>query len=250
MKAIIADRNPKTIDLLRKMLHKEYKEIEVVGYAHEYERAFNLIHGTGPDLILMEMAIAFQGTKEVLDPQSRGAIPTIFMTTNNNFDLSQLTEGIATVLLKPIESHNFKKTMNHMLNTLSVKELQNKFSVLLENVDLLSNQSKKIIIKDKETIHAIRISEVLYCEADGGYTLFHLKNHSKIIASKGLKVFSAQLERHGFYRIHHSFLVNQTHIARYNRQESILVLENGASIPVSVRKRENLEALLSNRLFL
>ena len=250
IKAIIADRDPKTIVTLRKMLHKNYADLTVDGFANNLAQTKDLVLNIQPDLLFLEADLAVQGVQGAIQSVKENELPTVFMTGSTQYALKQLSPGISESISKPICLNSLKLTMNSIMHKMMTAEIQTKFSVLLENVDILSNQSKKIIIKDKETIHIVRISEILFCEADGGYTLFHLQNGQKIIASKGLKTYSQQLENHGFYRIHHSFLVNQSHISKYNRVDSVLVLENGVTIPVSVRKKENLEALLTNRFFL
>ena len=60
------------------------------------------------------------------------------------------------------------------------------------------------------------------------------------MASKNLKHFEELLLPIGFYRVHHSYLSNLRKMVRYDKQESILELNNGEKIPVSSRRKEGL----------
>jgi two-component system LytT family response regulator len=45
----------------------------------------------------------------------------------------------------------------------------------------------------------------------------------------------------GFYRVHKSYLINLSHITRFEKQEGgYIILTNGVKVPVSSRKREEL----------
>ncbi len=81
---------------------------------------------------------------------------------------------------------------------------------------------------------------ILYLEADGAYTKLFLNDGQVILSSKNLKTYEALLLSAGFFRTHHSFLANLTHITRYDKIESVLVLKNDIHIAVSFRKKEAL----------
>ena len=47
----------------------------------------------------------------------------------------------------------------------------------------LSKDSKKIVLKTADTIHLVTLSDIMYCEADRGYTNFYLVDKSRIMVS-------------------------------------------------------------------
>ena len=55
-----------------------------------------------------------------------------------------------------------------------------------------------------------------------------------MLVSKKLKFFEEILsKRENFYRVHRSSIVNVKTIEKYNRNESLILLENGAKIKVA-----------------
>ena len=59
--------------------------------------------------------------------------------------------------------------------------------------------------------------------------------------SKTLREYDDMFSDSGFYRVHKSYLINLSHIKRFEKQEGgYIILSNSAKIPVASRKREEL----------
>jgi len=87
----------------------------------------------------------------------------------------------------------------------------------------------------------MKISDIIYCESDINYTNFYLLNGNKIIVSVTLKEYDEMLSEYGFFRVHKSFLINLSHINRFDKSEGgYIVLSNDNRVPVASRKREQL----------
>ncbi len=64
--------------------------------------------------------------------------------------------------------------------------------------------------------------------------------------SKNLKEYEDLLEPMGFTRPHRSYLINIRRIIRFDKAEGgTLVMENNQTIPVSVRKKEEIMEMLN-----
>ena len=88
----------------------------------------------------------------------------------------------------------------------------------------------------------IRFSEVLYLEADRSVTNIYCRQGNnkteRIVASGNLGAYEAELPRHLFMRVHNSFIVNLTHISRYESQSrtGLIHLSDHSTVPVSAQK--------------
>ena len=104
------------------------------------------------------------------------------------------------------------------------------------------------MIHSQEALSIIDISEIISCEASSNYTIFHLTDNKQIVSSETLKHYDELFEIHGFFRTHHSHLVNLSKVKSFIKTDGgYLVLENSKEIPVSVRKRDILNKLLKQR---
>jgi two-component system LytT family response regulator len=120
---------------------------------------------------------------------------------------------------------------------ISKEETALKLDTLLLNLEKL----KKIVLKTAESIHIINVSQIIRCEADVNYTTFFLADGKKLMVSKPLKEYDELLGTVGFFRTHQSHLVNLEHISRYDKTDGgYLVMDNNVTVPVSVRKKDQL----------
>lgn len=81
--------------------------------------------------------------------------------------------------------------------------------------------------------------EILYCESDNNYTRFHLQDGKVVLVSKTLKKAESLLNgSNNFFRIHHSYLINMSHVKHYVRGDGgEVIMANGKSLAVSKNRR-------------
>jgi two-component system LytT family response regulator len=87
----------------------------------------------------------------------------------------------------------------------------------------------------------------MYLESDNTYTTIFFKNKRKEIASKSLGELEELLPQKLFCRIHKSYLININYIKKYYKgRGGNVVMEDGVSIEVSVRKKDDFLRLLES----
>ena len=85
----------------------------------------------------------------------------------------------------------------------------------------------------------LKLEEIVYCEAQRSYTIFHLMNNKTITISKPLFDYDKLLAGSSFLRIHKSYLINLLHAKEYIRGEGgTVIMSDGRDIEVSRRKKE------------
>jgi len=109
------------------------------------------------------------------------------------------------------------------------------------------NQPIRIQLITHDSIHLVEPNEVLYCQCENTYTLFHLVNGKSIRVSKNIKAFENQLKDMNFFRPHQSYLVNMHHVVKIDKTDAYtLVLSDNTRIPSSIRKKKALLRFLGN----
>lgn len=84
----------------------------------------------------------------------------------------------------------------------------------------------------------IEVKDILFCMAEGRYTTFYLLGGRKILSSKNLGEYEKQLDRKLFYRIHHGYIVNVSHMTRLIKTGgSFCEITNHFKIPIAKRKQ-------------
>ncbi|HTF80073.1 MAG TPA: LytTR family DNA-binding domain-containing protein [Cytophagales bacterium] len=128
-------------------------------------------------------------------------------------------------------------------------------TTLLEYTDILVDTpvhaettpsiNQKIVVMDKQECIFLKVQNICYIEANGAYSNIFLYDGRKMVVSKNVKVFAEKLSDKMFCRTHKSYLINLNFISKYVKSDGgYLIMENGASIPVSSRKRESILQLV------
>ena len=97
---------------------------------------------------------------------------------------------------------------------------------LLENVLTQDEESKRLVIADSKGFIVIHTSDIIFCEADGYCTQFHLTENRVITSSRNLKYYEKLLPTSRFLRVHNSYIINIQQVAGYSHHEEIFLLEN------------------------
>lgn len=120
------------------------------------------------------------------------------------------------------------------------RELQywkNKYFELKSQVaDTTANQTNPVWIKDHGVTRKVWLNDIVMLEADSNYTIIQTSGGLKILSSHTLKNWIDTIgNRHGFLRVHRSYLINTTHVVSYNIAKREIYLTDNTKVPVSRR---------------
>lgn len=172
----------------------------------------------------------------------------IFITAHNKYAMDAFKLSAIDFLLKPIDKEDLFRALFKAETNLQNLDLKNQIEILQESLKNISTENRKIVLKDADSIYFVKVSEIIRCEADGPYTIFHIGQGQKITISKSLKEYETVLEPFGFIRVHHSHIVNANKVLRFDKAEGGSVfLENQEKVPVSNRKKDKILSVLANK---
>ena len=116
-------------------------------------------------------------------------------------------------------------------------------NALKENIRGIFN---KIILPAPNGKVVIDVNNIIRCEAQINYTIFHLMNKDKITTSKTLKEYQELLGEYSFFCIQKSHLVNLIHVKRYySGRGGQLEMKDGTLLQVSRDQKKLLLEKLS-----
>ncbi len=117
--------------------------------------------------------------------------------------------------------------------------------VFAATVDLENKPKSRIVLKTTKTVYIVSVNDILWCSAEGSYTVFHLKGDQKILTSKHLKEYAKLLSNNTFFRIHKSILVNLQNVERYENTEASIIMKGDARLPVATRNKDEFLTAIS-----
>lgn len=105
----------------------------------------------------------------------------------------------------------------------------------------------RVAVKLGTKIHVINVPDIMYLQAEGDYVMIHATdgNHLK---EQTMKYFEQHLPQNKFVRVHRSCIVNVEIISRvelYEKQNYMLVLQNGEKLKTSANGYKLLKKVLS-----
>ena len=105
----------------------------------------------------------------------------------------------------------------------------------------------KLVLSTRDSYHLIEVESIIYCKSDNSCTTFYLVGGEKIKVSVSMKNVEKKLGDKNFIRPHQSYLVNVRHIKTIQKTGGgDLILDNGESITISIRKKGEIMHFLGN----
>lgn len=247
--AIIVDDETQARNALRDLIQTDFPHIRIIGEADGVETAIQSISTQKPQIVFLDINLGDGSGFDVLERLTNKDFSLIFTTAYSQYAIAAFKLNAIDYLLKPIIEEDMRGALEKIDRQSSPDDLSRQLELLKEMVHDSSKTSraeKKIVLKDNESVHFIKISEIVFCKSEGSYTEFTVLPNQRIIVSNNLKDYEEKLAPYNFIRVHHSYIVNIEMIVRYNKGSGgSLILEGGYEVPVSQRKRDMVLELLS-----
>lgn len=240
MKAIIVDDEQMSRQTLRKLLELYCPAVEVVAECSNAAEAHTCVMTVKPELVFLDVAMPGKNGIDFLKELETIDFEVIFVTAHDKYVLQAIRFAAVDYLQKPVEEQQLITAVSNAESRVHQKQAQQQVKTFLSNLHASANQQEmQLCIPTVKGFQVVRLSEIIYCEADNTYTTIYFAGDKKILASRTLLDYELMLQDTFFFRIHKSTLVNLKHIKEYQKGEGgFVVMSNGKSLEVSRRKKE------------
>ncbi len=229
-RAIIIDDESLNIETLDKILEIHCPEVKVVARCKSPLDGIRMVNQLKPEIVFLDISMPELNGFEFLNQFKRIFFHVIFITAHSEYALKAIKYAAFDFILKPIDYMEVVQTIARLKST--------DFKQLVSSNSNHKNATTDLALPTLDGLSFIDINEIIYCQSDNSYTSFFLKDGKKIVVSRSLKETTEMLEKHSFFRIHQSYLVNTRCIKKYTKFNSTVVVVNGQELPLAVRKRE------------
>lgn len=248
MKILIIDNEKIVRELLRDMIESIEPGKYSIEEANGVTTGLQKIKAFNPDIVFLDVEMDDGTGFDLMQKIQHPAFQLIFTTAHNQYAIQAFKCSAIDYLLKPVDFSELENALQKAKRNISSNNLSRQLNVLMQQLNGKDNTEKQIVLKDSEASYFVKVSDILYCEAEGSYTKFYFAAESPIVISKNLSTYEDLLNSYGFIRTHHSYLVNPSKIKMYDKTDGgTLVLISGHTVPVSHRKKDYVMTLLENR---
>lgn len=211
---------------------------------HESDSVRNgivMMHELCPQVLFLDIELDDGTGFDFLNQVDYTQTQIIFTTAHNQYAIKAFEYSAVNYLLKPISPSALLKALTDATERIEKNDLANQMQVMFQSLRNEQKADQKIVLKDINGVYFVKVTDIVYCEASGAYTIFVLSDDRKIVVSKNLKEYEHLLTEYLFARSHHGFLVNLTKVKSIDKSDgNTLLLEGNHKIPVSFRKKEEI----------
>ena len=239
MKAILVDDEPDGIRTLKKMLESHCPNVEVAATCSNAASAKQELERIRPDVVFLDIQMPGKSGLDLLTEMPEKDFEVIFVTAHNEYMLQALQYSAADYLLKPVDEDRLIEAVQRVETRIQA-EKKEWTETLMHNLNKAGSPSEmRLCLPTLKGFIVVKLDDIIYCEAERSYTIFHLDGKRTVTVSKSLIEYDHLLQETQFFRIHKSFLVNLNHIKEYQRGEGgLVIMTDNAEIEVSRRKKE------------
>ena len=246
IRTLIVEDEKRSARLLEKLLNEFCENIEVAGISYNVPDAYEKVINLKPELVFLDIEMQSETGFDLLKKFSEINFAIIFTTAYEKYALRAIKFSAIDYLLKPIDVADLTLAVSKVEQYQKKNLLKSNLDVLLHNFQNKNNDLQKIALSTSEGLHLISVTDINYCESDGPYTTFYLKNAKPIIVSKHLKEYEELLTPFNFFRIHNSYLINLREIKKYVRGDGGQVeMNDGTLLNVSKSRKDDLVNIIS-----
>ena len=222
-------------DYISLLLKNEFPDLHIAFQAESVKDAFIKLSKLTPDIIFLDIQLSDGNAFDLLAMFRNFSSQIIFITAYDHFAITAIKNGATDYLLKPIDEIDFVSAVAKALDNIRKNKLQSFNSIGRNKINLPTLQGFK----------SVELADIIRCEADANYTIFHLNDKTKMIISKNLKEFENQLVKNNFFRIHNKHLINLKHFKEYLKGKGgQVIMSDNSVLDVSVRKKQEFMEVL------
>ena len=244
--AVIIDDQQDAIDDLQYLIEKEKLPVQVLATANLGQDGLVAILQHKPKLVFLDVVMPRMSGFEMLNLLPSLDFHLIITTSDNQYAIQAIRSSALDFLLKPIKASELIDAVTRAIQKHKLPD-KAQLDVLEKNLQAKSQPITKIALPTAEGVELVNIKDILYLESDGNYTTVHLAGDKSTLVSKPLGKFEEMVDTSGFFRVHHSYLINLHRVSKYVRSDGgYVVLENGKTISVARNRKDLFLEALAN----
>ena len=241
VRALVVEDKPANRENLIGLLQTYCPQVLIVGEAADNDEALEKINTLNPDLVFLDVRMPGGDIFTMLEKVKKIRFAIIFVTAYDEYAFRAFQFNALDYLLKPIDIHKLIEAVNRAVESISIREENERLRNLVEN-QKRADQDKRIALPQEDKTDFIPLRQIVRCQSESNYTRFFLESGAVIMVTRTLKEFELALESCGFIRTHQSHLVNSLHVkSLVKRDGGYLKMSDGSSVPISRTRREGVE---------
>ncbi|MFT5514887.1 MAG: two-component system LytT family response regulator [Rhodothermales bacterium] len=210
LRVLIVDDEPLGRERIRSLLAPR-SEVVVTGEASDGEEAVELLTAGGYDLVFLDIQMPFRSGFEVVEAVGVSEMPpVVFVTAYDQYALKAFDVHAIDYLLKPFEPSRFYEALARAIDRArggTGDDWNRRVGEAIGDVLEAGPPATRLMVKERNAIHFVRVEDVRWVEASGNYVKLHCEKKDYLIRQTMVSI-ERRLDSQKFIRIHRSTIVN------------------------------------------
>ena len=235
MKVVLVDDEINALKMTELELSTAFPDLQVIGQFQNPELALPFVNYNQPELLIIDIEMPQMSGIDFVKKMNSHDSQVIFVTAYSNYAIEAIKADANDYLLKPLDSNELRIAVQK-----AIQRVESNPKIQLEKVLEKFSQKDQGIVKIPTTngFTFVNKQDIIYCKSDSNYTHIYTTD-KEILVSKTLKSIQQLLPEDDFLRVHHSFLVNLSHLKEYSRKDGgFVILSNNKKISVSNSRKD------------
>jgi two-component system LytT family response regulator len=237
MRVIIVDDEPLARAVLREHLGA-HDDVEITGECANGFEAVKAIAELAPDLVFLDIQMPKLDGFEVVE-LAGAKTHYVFVTAYDQFALRAFDVHALDYLLKPFTRERLAQALAHARERLRTPPAEGQgeeaMRALVSDAQARHQPIERVLIRDGARVQVIPVARIDYIEAQDDYVAICAEGR-QWLKNQRMAELESQLDPQAFLRVHRSYIVNLSTIARIEptgKDGHCAVLKSGARIPIS-----------------
>ena len=239
LRAILIDDEENSLNALKQKLIQHCPSVEIKATYSVPLEAIAGIDAYKPDIVFLDIEMPVLNGFNLLQQVSFKNFEPVFVTAYDHYAVRAIRYSALDYLVKPVDIDELKASVDRAIAKKHNSGPNQRLELLLDHLSHPQKNFKRIAVPSHEGLQFIKVSDIVYLEANVNYTHIYLSNH-KYVVSRTIKDFEELLPPDTFIRIHNSYIINKEYMEKYIRGDGgQVVLSTGATLDVAKRKKSD-----------
>ncbi len=224
LRALIVDDEPKAVELLRQLVN-DTGRFDQIKTAMSVAEAGPILKKFTPDLVFLDIRMPDGdgfGLLEVLRDQAFVA-EVVFVTAYEQYALKALKHHAFDYLLKPVDRKELLDCIDGYQERRHSPDVVSRLEQLLHDTE-----RQKLRISTRTGHLFIDQHHILYCKADGNYTLIDLGDKQHLCSVQLGTLEDTLVKRNGFHRLGRSLIIHLSLVSGVDRKTGTVTFQRGS----------------------
>ena len=251
---LVAEDEPLARAMLVSLLKRD-DDMDALIECGDAEQARAALEQRRVDIAFLDIEMPGATGLEIASGLASGAPAVVFVTAFSRYALPAFDVAAVDYVLKPFSDERLFSALERAKMRVRERRLGDLASQMVSVSAALkgaepaaSTYLTRLPYREHDRSLFIRVSDIIVIEAEDYYVLVHTRGGRHLLRVT-LSHLETRLDPRAFLRVHRTAIVNIGEVAELRDEgRLVLVLSNGARVPVSRTRRRDVEAILRPNL--